>query len=81
MVFCGISHILGMPVIRDSNHEIKHKKHRGYNNEEAFFQFRKLLESLPYNLRSYAHHSRRQQRNNFIKEYFINAPNISTQHH
>lgn len=76
VVFCGISYILGMPVIRDSNHEIEHSKGSGYNHEEAFFQFTKLLESLPYNLRWYAHISRIDSRRVFLKKYLKNIPYV-----
>ena len=69
VVFCGISYILGMPVIRDSNHIIEHKKTRGYKSEEAFLQLRQLFENLPFELRWYAHNSRIDKRRVFLKKY------------
>lgn len=69
IVFCGISHILGMPVIRDSNHIIEHKKSRGYQNKEALIQLNNLINSLPFELRWYARTSRIDQRRIFLKKY------------
>ena len=76
VVFCGISYILGMPVIRDSNHIIKHKKSRGYNSEEALNQLHTLINNLPFELRWYAHNSRIDKRRIFLKKYLnnYNAP-------
>ena len=69
VIFCGISYILGMPVIRDSNHVIDHAKSRGYNNSEAQSQFDDLINQLPFELRWYAHNSRIDKRRVFLKKY------------
>lgn len=69
VVFCGISYILGMPVIRDSNHVIEHSKSRGYKNEEAKSQFDNLINQLPFELRWYAYNSRIDKRRIFLKKY------------
>lgn len=69
VVFCGISYILRMPVIRDSNHIISHEKSRGYNNSEAQNQLNYLINQLPLELRWYAHNSRIDKRRVFLKKY------------
>lgn len=69
VVFCGISYILGMPVIRDSNHIIEHDLSRGYANEEAESQFYDLIHSLPFELCWYAHNSRVNDKRVFLKKY------------
>jgi len=69
VVFCGISYILGMPVVRDSNHVVEHEKSRGYNNSEAQDQLHYLINQLPFELRWYAHNSRIDKRRVFLKKY------------
>jgi len=69
VVFCGISYILGMPVIRDNNHTIEHDFSRGYSNQEAESQLYDLIHCLPFELCWYAHNSRVDAKRVFLKKY------------
>lgn len=51
VVFCAISYILKMPVIRDYNHVINHDMHTNYNTKQAKLEYDLTKDLLTSNIR------------------------------
>jgi len=69
IVLCAISYILGLPVIRDSNHHIDHPKATNYNKKTAFDEFDKLKLKLPSEIQWYIHHTITTGKRFLFKKY------------
>ena len=53
IVFCATSHMAGMPVIRDSNHTIKHPLSRTYDKDSANLGYHNTFHKLPTSIKDY----------------------------
>lgn len=56
-VMCAISYILGLPVIRDSNHTIEHPLQTNYNKQQAQQEYDETKRRLPQEIKQYIHHT------------------------
>ena len=53
IVFCAVSHMIGMPVIRDSNHTIEHPLSRTYDQNLANSGYHNTFYKLPTSIKDY----------------------------
>jgi len=53
IVFCAVSHMIGMPVIRDSNHTIEHSLSRTYNQDLSNLGYHNTFNKLPTSIKDY----------------------------
>jgi len=53
IVFCAVSHMIGMPVIRDSNHTIEHSPSRTYDQDLAHLDYHNTFCKLPTSIKDY----------------------------
>ena len=68
-VLCCISHMLGMPVIRDSNHDVDHPKSTNYDLQLAFDEYDELKDKLPTEIAWYINHTTVTGKRFLFKKY------------
>jgi hypothetical protein len=69
VMFCAISYILKMPVIRDYNHVIKHDMHTNYDTTQAQFEYDLTKDLLPPHVAEFIEITSDPSQNNKILNY------------
>ena len=69
IVLCALSFINNTPVIRDSNHTIKHPKSTNYNKSLAIKEYEFMQEKLPEEIRDFIYHTTKTGKRYLFRKY------------